>query len=110
MPTIPFIPEEQFDPLTAPNHDQGAFADILAGAAAQLKDLFGPREHPDVQTAIRIVHYALSVQRRQMARKLRDQAYGVKRGNVTTPVERPSTDSYCAGLLRAARIVEGGQR
>lgn len=99
--------KNDLDPLAAP-HNQGAFADIVVGSAAQIEDILGPRTHPDVAAVIRVVHFALSAQRRQLAHKLRDLSMDIDHGNAPAPEE--SKAGYTDALRRAARIVEGGQR
>ena len=94
------------NPFTDPNHAACAFIDITTATANQLEEIFGPRTHPDVADAIRIVHNALSVQRRQLARMVRAEANAVRHGDLAPR----GPGDYAAGLHRAARLVEGGQR
>lgn len=100
--------ENSLDPLAAPRHDESAFADILAGSAAQIEEILGGRSHPDVAAVIRVVHFALSVQRRQLARKLRVLSRDIDCGDAPGPPGAKA--GYTDALRRAARIVEGGQR
>jgi len=94
------------NPLTEPSHESCAFGDITAGVANQLEELLGPREDQDVAAAIRIVHLALSVQRRRLARAIRAEANAVRHGEAAPR----GPGDYVAGMYRAARLAEGGQR
>ncbi len=78
---------------------------ISRRGAKHLAALFGEDQRRADQ-AVAILGNALAKQRRELAARVRDEAFAVRRGGAAAKGD----GSYTGGLLRAARLVEGGQR
>lgn len=78
---------------------------ISRRGAKHLADLVGT-DRQTADQARQILANALAKQRRALAARVRDEAYAGRRSNAGVNGE----GTYEGGMLRAARIVEGGQR